>query len=427
MAISANSSASPRIGYRGSSRRSAITANPSIVTSAPARNSGLPVGSTSSGTRAEFSTRRRSADRGPPAAAMSIEPRPPPPQFAAKLRRALGGRAGGGGFFVQILFVAVLAWIGYELVAKPRANLQAQRITSGFGFLNNTAGFDVSQSLIPYSGSDTYSRVFLVGLVNTLVVAIIGIFFATIIGFIVAIGPYLRRLCRTDPQPAAAVPDPVLVSRRARGAAKSAAEHFAVRQRFPLQPRVRDSEADRQSRFRAFRIRRSGWDRRFAAVAVVCAPPAVRERPDDPDLALCARPADRPAASDRADLWRAGQLRNSRTQGVQFLRRLAANSGIRGADAGAVDLNRSPHRRDRARRNSVGSQGTDGGRRFARAIARLDLAADRGAAGVARDLAAAHQPVSQSHQDLLTGGGDRISRSGLGLRRHHAEPDRTGH
>jgi general L-amino acid transport system permease protein len=119
---------------------------------------------------------------------MSIEPRPPPPQFVAKLRRFLGGRAGWGGFALQILFVAVLAWIGYEIVANARANLQAQRITSGFEFLNNTAGFDVSQNLIPYSGSDTYTRVFLVGLVNTLVVAIIGIFFATIIGFIVALG-----------------------------------------------------------------------------------------------------------------------------------------------------------------------------------------------------------------------------------------------
>src|SRR6202163_2547745 len=119
---------------------------------------------------------------------MSIEPRSPPPQFVTRLKRALGGRAGWGGFAVQILFVAVLVWIGYEIVANARANLQSQRITSGFEFLNNTAGFDVSQSLIPYSGSDTYSRVFLVGLVNTLVVAIIGIFFATIIGFIVALG-----------------------------------------------------------------------------------------------------------------------------------------------------------------------------------------------------------------------------------------------
>jgi general L-amino acid transport system permease protein len=86
------------------------------------------------------------------------------------------------------LFVAVLIWIGYEIVVNARANLQAQRITSGFGFLGNTAGFDVSQNLIPYSGSDTYTRVFFVGLLNTLLVAVIGIFFATLIGFVVALG-----------------------------------------------------------------------------------------------------------------------------------------------------------------------------------------------------------------------------------------------
>src|SRR6202049_642095 len=119
---------------------------------------------------------------------MRSEPRSPPPQFTAKLRRALGGRAGWGGFFVQILFVAALAWLCYEIVANARANLEAQRITSGFGFLSNTAGFDISQTLIPYSGSDPYSRVFLVGLLNTLLVSIIGIFFATMIGFLVALG-----------------------------------------------------------------------------------------------------------------------------------------------------------------------------------------------------------------------------------------------
>src|SRR6266446_2505301 len=119
---------------------------------------------------------------------MTIEPRKPPPQFAARLRRALGGRAGWTGFALQILFVALLVWIGYEIVANARANLEAQRITSGFGFLNNTAGFDVSQNLIPYSGSNTYTRVFLVGLLNTLLVSIIGIFFATVIGFLVALG-----------------------------------------------------------------------------------------------------------------------------------------------------------------------------------------------------------------------------------------------
>src|SRR6202790_3597428 len=119
---------------------------------------------------------------------MAMAPRPPPPQFAFLLKRALGGRAGWGGFALQILFVAALVWIGYEIVANARANLEAQRITSGFGFLKNTAGFDVSQNLIPYSGSDSYARVFLVGLLNTLLVAIIGIFFATVIGFLVALG-----------------------------------------------------------------------------------------------------------------------------------------------------------------------------------------------------------------------------------------------
>jgi len=119
---------------------------------------------------------------------MAIEARAPPPQFVFKLRRTLGGRAGWSGFAFQLLFVAAVLWIGFEIVANARANLQAQRITSGFGFLDNNAGFDVSQTLIPYSGSDTYTRVFLVGLLNTLLVSVIGIFFATIIGFTVALG-----------------------------------------------------------------------------------------------------------------------------------------------------------------------------------------------------------------------------------------------
>jgi general L-amino acid transport system permease protein len=119
---------------------------------------------------------------------MSIESRSPPPQYALRLKRALGGQAGWGGFALQILFVLILTWIGYEIFVNARANLENQRITSGFGFLNNTAGFDVSQSLIPYNGSDTYTRVFLVGLTNTILVSVIGIFFATIVGFVVALG-----------------------------------------------------------------------------------------------------------------------------------------------------------------------------------------------------------------------------------------------
>jgi general L-amino acid transport system permease protein len=119
---------------------------------------------------------------------MSTELRSPPPQYALRLKRALGGRAGWGGFAVQVVFVIALAWIGYEIAANARTNLETQHITAGFSFFNNTAGFDVNQNLIPYSGSDTYTRVFLVGLLNTLLVSVIGIVLATVIGFIVALG-----------------------------------------------------------------------------------------------------------------------------------------------------------------------------------------------------------------------------------------------
>jgi general L-amino acid transport system permease protein len=85
-----------------------------------------------------------------------------------------------------LLLVAVL-WLGWTFYRNAQSNLAAQNIASGFGFLEQTAGFGISQSLIPYAESSSYGRAFLVGLVNTLLVAGLGIFFATIIGFVVGI------------------------------------------------------------------------------------------------------------------------------------------------------------------------------------------------------------------------------------------------
>jgi len=87
----------------------------------------------------------------------------------------------------QLILLALVVWAGYELVLNARANLQAQQITGGFGFLSNTAGFGVNQSLIAYNESDSYGRVFLVGLCNTLLVAGLGIAFATLLGFAIGI------------------------------------------------------------------------------------------------------------------------------------------------------------------------------------------------------------------------------------------------
>jgi general L-amino acid transport system permease protein len=87
----------------------------------------------------------------------------------------------------QIGLLAALVWFGYEFALNAKANLDAQRIASGVGFLGNTAGFGVNQSLIAYSETDSYGRVFLVGLLNTLLVSGLGIVFATILGFVVGI------------------------------------------------------------------------------------------------------------------------------------------------------------------------------------------------------------------------------------------------
>ena len=118
---------------------------------------------------------------------MSIEARKPPAQIALKIQRLLGGKAGWNGVVVQFAFAAILGWIGYEIISNARNNLANQNIAAGFGFLGNNAGFDVNQTLIPYTGSDTFLRVFVVGLLNTLVVSVVGIVFATVIGFIIAL------------------------------------------------------------------------------------------------------------------------------------------------------------------------------------------------------------------------------------------------
>lgn len=84
----------------------------------------------------------------------------------------------------QAILLAAVVWLGYELVMNARANLRAH---TGFGFLGETAGFSVSQSLIPYQESDTYARVLLVGLLNTLLVSALGIAFATVIGVLIGV------------------------------------------------------------------------------------------------------------------------------------------------------------------------------------------------------------------------------------------------
>lgn len=88
----------------------------------------------------------------------------------------------------QLGLAAIIAFLVWGAVSNAIEHLQKAHIASGFGFWNQTAGFDISQSLIPYSSTlSTYGTAFWVGLLNTLLVAGLGIVFATILGFIVGI------------------------------------------------------------------------------------------------------------------------------------------------------------------------------------------------------------------------------------------------
>jgi general L-amino acid transport system permease protein len=87
----------------------------------------------------------------------------------------------------QIVLMVALAALFWMIISNTAANLRRQNIASGFGFWNTTAGFDISQTLIPYTNTSTYGRVFWVGLTNTLLVAAIGVVFATIVGFMMGI------------------------------------------------------------------------------------------------------------------------------------------------------------------------------------------------------------------------------------------------
>jgi general L-amino acid transport system permease protein len=90
-----------------------------------------------------------------------------------------------------IALLAVVA-VGIYLFHNTQVNLQQRGIASGFGFLSSPSGFGIAQTLIPYSETSTYGRVFWVGLLNTLLVAGLGIILATLIGFIIGIARLSR-------------------------------------------------------------------------------------------------------------------------------------------------------------------------------------------------------------------------------------------
>lgn len=90
-------------------------------------------------------------------------------------------------WFIQGFVVVILLTLIGMAAYNTSENLSKAGITTGFGFLEETAGFDISLKLISYSRASTYGRAFLVGLLNTLLVSGIGILVATILGFLIGV------------------------------------------------------------------------------------------------------------------------------------------------------------------------------------------------------------------------------------------------
>ncbi len=117
-----------------------------------------------------------------------ISARPAPKPRTAWSLKSRGTRR----IIYQALVLGVLAALIAWMVHNTLGNMRARGIQSGFGFLMQTAGFDISESMIPFQGTDPYWKAFLAGVLNTLRVAIIGCILTTILGVLLGVGRFSR-------------------------------------------------------------------------------------------------------------------------------------------------------------------------------------------------------------------------------------------
>ncbi len=87
----------------------------------------------------------------------------------------------------QVLVIGAVVAVGWYLISNTLDNLSRRSIATGFGFLEREASFGIGESLIDYSPQNSYGRAFLVGILNTLKVSVIGIVLATLLGTVVGI------------------------------------------------------------------------------------------------------------------------------------------------------------------------------------------------------------------------------------------------
>ena len=91
---------------------------------------------------------------------------------------------------LQVLVIIIFVVAVSIMISNLSRNLAQQGTKLGFSFLDNEAGFSISESLIPYQANDSYTKVLLAGLINSLRVMILGIFFTTIVGIVAGIASF---------------------------------------------------------------------------------------------------------------------------------------------------------------------------------------------------------------------------------------------
>ncbi|MCB2016295.1 MAG: ABC transporter permease subunit [Hydrogenophaga sp.] len=122
------------------------------------------------------------------------------PQPGRKRRSISWNSREGRGVLYQLIAIASVIGVVALLVRNTLANMRERGIQSGYDFLSEPFGFDVSETLIPYDVMSSYWTAFAIGMLNTLKVAVIGIILATIMGTLVGVGRFsgnylLRKIC----------------------------------------------------------------------------------------------------------------------------------------------------------------------------------------------------------------------------------------
>ncbi len=118
----------------------------------------------------------------------------PPPRLPPKKRSWSWRSQAFRGLVYQLLAVGLIVLVVWFLARNTLHNMQVRGIQSGFDFLTQPAGFDIGEGLYPFDSGEPYWRAFLMGVANTLRVAVIGIVLTTVLGTLLGVGRFSRNV-----------------------------------------------------------------------------------------------------------------------------------------------------------------------------------------------------------------------------------------